>query len=135
MPIVSWKPEYSVGINIIDAQHKKLIETINMLSDAINKHEAKSALSEVLNRLIEYATFHFELEEKYMIEFKYPGYDEHKKEHNYCTDSVLGFMKKFEAGEQMLPVEMLDFLVDWLHAHMLEIDHKYSAYFQEHGLK
>jgi len=135
VPIVSWKPEYSVGINIIDAQHKKLIETVNMLSDAIEKQEAKSVLSEVLNRLIAYVTFHFDLEERYMLEFVYLGYSEHKEAHKYCTDKVLGFMKKFEAGEEMLPVEMLDFLVDWLHGHMLEMDHKYSAYFQEHGLK
>ncbi len=135
MPILSWKPEYSVDIKLIDEQHKKLIETINMLYDAMERREAKSVLSEVLNRLIEYVTFHFDLEEKYMVEFKYPGYNEHKEAHKYCTDRVLGFMKKFEAGEQMLSVEMLDFLVNWLHTHMLEMDQKYAVFFREHGLK
>jgi len=44
MALMTWKADYSVNIKQIDDQHKKLIELINTLHDAMAKGHAKEAL-------------------------------------------------------------------------------------------
>ena len=37
MPIMTWTPALSVGIDSLDAQHKKWIDTLNQLFDAMKR--------------------------------------------------------------------------------------------------
>ena len=50
--------KYSVKIKTIDNQHKKLVDLINQLFNAMVNEEAHSKLSEVLNELIQYTASH-----------------------------------------------------------------------------
>lgn len=35
MAFINWEPKYSVNVELIDNQHKSLVETINLLHDAM----------------------------------------------------------------------------------------------------
>ncbi len=59
MPIMSWTDAYSVGVAEIDKQHKKLIDLINALHDAMSKGQAKAVIGKVLGELISYCASHF----------------------------------------------------------------------------
>lgn len=134
MPIFEWKPEFSVKVKIIDEQHRKLFDTINILHDAMKQGKGRDVLTDVFNRLAEYTTTHFETEEKFMVIFSYPKYAVHKNEHDLCIAKVSEFRKGLDGGDINLAVELITFLVDWLHRHLLNMDKEYSAFFNEKGL-
>jgi hemerythrin-like metal-binding protein len=129
-----WEPSFEVHIKIIDEQHKKLVETVNLLYDSIIEGESPKMLSNIFERMIEYVTFHFSTEEELMIKFNFPGYLDHKREHEECTQKVLEFKRQFEHGEKTIAIDLISFLVNWVHHHLLYVDMKYSAFFKEKGV-
>ena len=129
-----WEPSFEVHINKIDEQHKKLVETVNLLYDAILAGESTKALAHIFERMVEYVTFHFMTEEELMVKHDFPGYLEHKREHEDCTQKVLDFKKQFESGKEAISIDLIAFLVNWLHHHLLYLDMKYKDFFKEKGI-
>ncbi len=93
MAFLEWNPRFSVKIAEIDQQHKKLIGLINRLHESMqpvsNHDELKTAIKElstqalVINEMVEYSSYHFFTEEKYMRQYMYPGYEKLKKKSIY----------------------------------------------------
>jgi hemerythrin len=53
MAYIDWTEKLSVGIDIIDEQHKVLFKIINDLHDAMKAGQSKLVIKEVLERLID----------------------------------------------------------------------------------
>lgn len=135
MPIMKWSEELSVGIGEIDNQHKRLIELINSLHDAMLAKQGKQAISGILDELAAYTVYHFQNEEKYMEKFGYPGYQVHKHEHEGFVLKVGSFQKDYNDGKLGLSIEIMNFLRDWVSNHIKGTDKKYSKTFQDNGLQ
>jgi hemerythrin len=131
MSVIVWKPEFSVNIKVIDDQHKALIDTINTLYDAMSEGRGGTVLSQIFNNLAEYTSDHFATEENIMVRFSYPDYEEHASEHSICAAKVSEFKRRYDKGEYSMSIELVTFLVNWLHKHLLEMDQKYKAFFKE----
>lgn len=84
--------------------------------------------------MIAYAGAHFSTEETYMRRFAFPGYSNHKKEHDSFTRKALDLKARAERDEFILTFEVLQFLKDWLSNHIVGSDAGYSAHFNERGL-
>ena len=134
MSFMEWKEAYSVNVHEIDGEHKKLIGMINDLHAAMKVGKGKTIISGILRGMIDYATTHFGTEEKYMRVFDFPGYIEHKAEHDAFTDRVLDFQKKYNRGGVVLSFEVMDFLNNWLVMHIQGTDKKYSPFLNMKGL-
>jgi hemerythrin len=135
MAHMNWEERYSVKVREIDEQHKKLIDLINSLHDAMVEGKAKDAMGELLRDLVSYADTHFVLEEKYMSRFNYPGNIAHQYEHKAFTQKVLDFQKNFNEGKILFSLEVMNFLKSWLINHILITDMRYSSFFNENGLQ
>ncbi|GAH38184.1 unnamed protein product, partial [marine sediment metagenome] len=68
MTNIEWDDKFSVGITLIDEQHKMLMQRLNDLSKAIERNQSIGEIVRVLGFLIDYTNFHFSTEEKHMIE-------------------------------------------------------------------
>ncbi|MGE0108312.1 MAG: bacteriohemerythrin [Bdellovibrionales bacterium] len=134
MLLIEWKDNYSVHVQSIDAQHKKLISYINELYDSMIAQETKEKLGGILDELASYTEEHFSFEEKYFEEFNYLGKFSHMVEHKAFVDKIVDFKKKFDAGALMLSTDVMNFLRDWLTNHIMGTDKKYSSFFNEHGM-
>ena len=66
------------GNDMVDDQHKQLIDAINGLYRAIDSGKGVEEAKKTLDFLAEYTTFHFGCEEELMNSKKYPLYLEHK---------------------------------------------------------
>lgn len=135
MPLINWDDKLSVKVKEIDDQHKKLIGMVNDLHDAMIKGSSKDIIGKILSEMTAYTVTHFATEEKYMVKFGYTGYMEHKTEHKNFVVKATDLKAKFDSGKMMLSVEIMNFLKDWLSKHILGTDKKYSACFNENGLK
>jgi hemerythrin len=89
----------------------------------------------IICKIVDYAATHFETEEKYMRKFKFPGYEEHKSEHEKFTAQALDLQKRSREDGFILSLDILNFLKNWLAEHLIATDKKYVDFFQEHGLK
>lgn len=135
MPIMSWTDTYSIGIAEIDQQHKKLIDLINALHDAMTKGQAKTVLGKILGDLVSYCNGHFAIEEKLFDKYGYPDAADHKEKHQKMTSKVLALQQQFEQGKATITLDVMDFLQQWLHKHILGTDKKYSSFLIDKGVK
>ncbi|MCF8259442.1 MAG: bacteriohemerythrin [Melioribacteraceae bacterium] len=134
MALVDWKQVYEVNIQEIDSQHKKLVKLINELHEAMMMGKAKEAMSKILSDVVDYTVYHFGTEEKYFDQYDYPESDIHKKQHAELVEQVAALQKKFEAGERVLTIDVMNFLRDWLHDHIVGSDTKFGPYLNGKGV-
>jgi len=135
MALLNWKDEYSVNIKEIDDQHKKLVEMINELHEAMVQKKAKEVLGGVLSKLVSYAATHFANEERLMQGNGYPEFAGHKEKHEKMTAKVIALQKDWQAGKAALGIEVSQFLRDWLDKHILGTDKKYAPFLNSKGVK
>jgi len=135
MALMTWNDALSVKVGEFDDQHKKLVNLVNNLHDAMKSGQGKEMIGKTLTALIDYTQKHFAAEERLMKQHCYPEYEEHKKEHNMLVLKVLDFKTGFEAGKAPLTQDVLTFLRDWVVKHIQGIDKKYGVFFNSKGVK
>lgn len=134
MALITWKEAYSVNITEIDDQHKKLVELVNNLHDAMIAGKAKEMMSSILSGLVDYTLDHFATEEKYFDEYDYPESETHKKQHSDLVEQVAALQKKHETGEKVFTIDVMNFLRDWLQDHIVDSDKKFGPYLNSKGV-
>jgi hemerythrin len=134
MAYIEWNESLNVQIREIDDQHKKLIDSINRLHEAMINNRGKELQKTIIYEMHDYAHSHFALEELYMQRFKFEGFAEHAREHEQFALEVADLKARADRGGLILTAMILSFLKDWLHNHVLGTDMKYVAHFKQHGL-
>ena len=134
MDLINWTEEMSVNIEEIDNQHKKLIDLINELFSAMLDGNAQKIIDKTVNDLIDYTDYHFTTEENYFENHSYPGSHNHKIQHSYFKDEILIFKNELLNGKTTVPMDVFNFLKDWLTEHILNSDKKYSKYLNSKGV-
>lgn len=134
MALLQWNDSLKVNVAEIDRQHQRLVGMINELNDAMSQGKGKETLSSTIQGLIRYTGTHFATEEKYFDQFGYPDAPAHKKGHADFVKKVTEFQGKFDAGKLGLSLEVMDFLSDWLQAHIKGEDKKYAPFLNSKGL-
>lgn len=135
MPLIRWDETLSVGVAEIDGQHKRLVDMINELYDAMRQRKGKAILSQILDEMTEYAAVHFATEERYFVRYFYPETESHRKEHREFKKKVGELRARLEADEIGIAGEVIDFLSTWLKAHIKDSDKKYGPFLNEKGIK
>lgn len=132
---LEWEEKYSVGVELIDNQHKKMFATINELIELLAGMPTKAQIDAIVKALVEYKQFHFATEEKYFEEFDYEGKDDHVAKHKIFSEKLEELMEGGGSDFASLAYALVDFLEDWLLDHLMVVDQKYVSCFREHGLK
>ncbi|WP_392390371.1 hemerythrin domain-containing protein [Acinetobacter radioresistens] len=57
---MKWSPEYNTGIDVIDDQHKRILDYINQIDQNTDRHHTK----QILDDIIDYTQSHFTFEER-----------------------------------------------------------------------
>ena len=77
----------------------------------------------VIQELKDYTVFHFEAEEAYMLETKYPKFFSHKVLHQEFVDKVNSVnITSLDEDQTKYLLDMLTFVLDWLQNHILRVD-------------
>ncbi len=121
--VIQWNETLPI-VERIDDQHNELLMIINKLneSEQKNEKEAEKAIRYFGGCMID----HFGMEEKYMIENKYPDYDSHKEEHLQflIKYSALKGMFKEKGAISLFIKATQDQVVKWLVEHAMTTDNK-----------
>jgi hemerythrin len=131
MARITWQESFSVGVEVIDSDHRLLVSLINQLEDAILGGQGCDVVAAVLRVLVDYTHSHFAREELLMRKAGYRQLEAHIKEHRALTDQVAVLVKKVnDQPEVTLDRALLDFLQHWLTDHILGADRAYAPYLQ-----
>lgn len=122
--IAQWRTEYESGNVLVDEQHQSLFSTINALNNALLEGSGQALLEKTLQSLKDYTVVHFDTEEQFMLEHRYPGYAEHRQKHEALKAKVLDLEEKLHQDVPKLTISISHFLVDWLIHHIQQEDLK-----------
>lgn len=134
MAFMAWDEKYQVNINIIDEQHKRLFTMIDNFHHSLRQKQTRKAMAEILQGLTEYSVYHFDTEESLMVLHQYPAHQEHHSAHDAFIKKTRDIRTRFEDGELVIPIEVAEFLKDWLSNHILVTDKKLAPYLQRKGV-
>jgi hemerythrin len=137
---LEWSPDLSMGVEIIDDQHKRLVDYVNQLDEARIRRD-RGAIAKVIEELVDYTVSHFAFEEVMMEEAGYRFLKAHKRVHATFIGHVGVFQQRFKSGEdvELVATDMQTTLVKWLMKHIKCEDMDYSetvrATLKEESLK
>ncbi len=137
MPFFDWDESLSIGIDLIDEQHKMLIDKINAISEAVENKRGLEKILQTLDFMIDYTEFHFSAEEKIMKENEYPKLAEHHKLHEGFKERLNLMVRDFEeeGATAGLSEEITAYLKNWLINHIKGTDAQLGKMLQDKGFK
>ncbi len=135
MEKIYWSPSFSVGVKLLDEQHRRIVDMINMLLSDSEATVGSGTISELLTRLTSYASDHFQAEERLLEEHGYPELALQKEEHQAYLIKIAEFCQDTMSHQESVPAELLQFTMDWWKIHILESDMKYRSFLAECGVK
>ena len=124
MSLITWKDEFNVGVKEVDHEHRELIELINSLHDAIKEGAGHDSVVETLGDIYAQIAAHFALEEKMMRLTHYPGFFEHKQDHETLLDDLRDIMDEVEADGNFDEAQLSHDLELWFSDHFRTFDAK-----------
>jgi len=122
MSLLQWKPEYSVGIESMDAEHREMIDLINgvyaKLGESPDAQDIEGCLDDIFNTI----SLHFALEERLMRDNSYAEYEDHKENHEDLLDEIRDLMDEFVADSETGARLLEKRLSDWFANHFATFD-------------
>ncbi len=136
MPKLEWDEIFSTGIERFDNQHKVLFGFLNVLrANTVGKRD-KDVVNEVVDSLLSYTMTHFLEEEIVLCRLEFPGYADHKAEHDDFLIAVRDLYIRFKAGKsesRIIAAEIVTVVSEWLQGHILVKDKAYGEFLLQKG--
>jgi len=126
--LVTWSATYSVGIKLIDDQHKELLKLVNDMYNHVNNDDEvaeRAYFESIIIQVVDYVKIHFATEEKIMKKTKFQGYDGHKKVHDSFILRVVDIINQFDEGKRIPLITFTHFIKDWILTHIAIMDKQY----------
>ena len=121
-----WDKKYETGIDVIDFQHRILLERTNDLIELVNKNETQDNMFPILIFLEDYTHYHFDTEEQFFDSFDYINKEKHLQEHREFIKKIIEFKEQYAKGTVKIDKDLLDYLLNWLISHILGTDMSFA---------
>lgn len=122
----AFSEKYLTGIPLIDGEHETLFEIIGRANDLVKAellHDKYDEIIGILNELREYTKEHFQDEEEYMENIRYPGLQAQKRAHRIFVSKLEELdLEQLDDNQQEYLEELMEFLFGWLSNHILKSD-------------
>jgi hemerythrin len=122
MALLNWRPEYSLGVASVDFEHEQLIRLINNLAREITGASDRNAIEIFLGELHAATSAHFALEERVMARADYPGFSDHKADHELLLEQIREMMDLFCADPELGRKTLQETLSKWFSRHFSTFD-------------
>ena len=122
------KPEYYIGIDMIDQEHKQLFDYASEAYELLQEEftpDKYDKIDAILEKLRDYTVKHFSDEEAYMESIQYKKIFTQKIQHQEKMNKLDQFIDQHEKDEENLDqqsIDILNYLTDWLINHILHVD-------------
>ncbi len=125
--------DLETGHEVIDCEHKHLIDLINKTLEATNVGKGREILLDTVNELDAYVKTHFAHEEELQSSCNYPRCPNHKQWHEYYIGEIEKMKREFlENGENDVLVSNLNKKAGEIVNHIKGMDRRMAEYVREH---
>ncbi|MBI3599022.1 MAG: hemerythrin family protein [Nitrospinae bacterium] len=122
MPFLKWDESFDLSIPAIDVRHRLIFLIIEDFLLEYLRGRPKEAIDHILKLLSDYIEEDFQLEERYMDDYLYPGYLPHKEKHVQFIQNLSDLKNKIEGNKSEFVAAFNDIVCGWLKSHILEVD-------------
>ncbi|WP_202743886.1 bacteriohemerythrin [Acinetobacter calcoaceticus] len=126
---MKWASEYNTGIEVIDEQHKRILDYINEIDD-VKDDDHRRRIKDILDNIIDYTQSHFTFEESLQEEADYKYRVPHKRVHDLFIKKIELYRERFEMGHTV-EKELQEILAKWLINHIQHDDADYVGAVKE----
>lgn len=120
---MEWSEKFNIGIEVIDNQHRQILEYINTL-DQIRMSGQRNQIKEVLDDLIDYTQSHFSFEENLLEQVNYQYLPSYRGIHELFVKRLNDCRQRFAQGEAV-EHDLHRLLSKWLVNHIQHDDQDY----------
>jgi len=132
---IEWNNErYSIGIDIIDNQHRELFIITNQLHEILEQEHYQKDAIKILKRLYAYTCYHFTSEEALLKEYGYKELPEHNSIHKTFQNKIKEFLEGIRTKQNYALLPLLDYLVEWILKHIQGEDTKYAEFLKRESI-
>jgi len=128
---ITWDSSFSVGVALLDKQHRVITEVINELTNHAHAAVGSEKISDVLDKLTHYASLHFKTEEAILEQHGYLGRAEQIREHHAYRIKIATLCQETVFHKSSVSTDLIQFLRDWWVDHILVSDMQYRAFLAE----
>jgi len=130
---IAWRESLAIGVPEIDSQHKELLAHFDRLLKACENGMGKEELQRLLGFLDDYVIKHFSDEEAIQRKQRYPGYADHKSEHDGFIARIKELREEIAADGIAVHhvTETNNLLLKWLVNHITKRDGELGAFLRE----
>ncbi|MGE6661800.1 bacteriohemerythrin [Pseudomonas sp. NPDC077408] len=125
MTFLEWSNDLDTGIEVIDGQHRRIVDMINQLHLAQQGNQPQK-VGQVIDELVDYTISHFAFEESMLEEAGYVFTKAHKRVHDVFIKRVHDYRVRFIEGEDITD-ELKGLLGRWLFGHIRNEDRNYVS--------
>lgn len=129
MQRIEWTQQLELGDAEIDAQHRRIVEILNLLHDAVAANLAGADENRLLDELVRLVEKHFRTEEALMRASRDPRFDSHIEAHQILLHSVVELRDSLFRNRDHVNLRTLNFLKRWLFDHMSHTDTELKVIF------
>jgi hemerythrin len=130
---VEWQDYLSVGVEVIDRQHRLLIDKYNAFFTAYSEGRADKEVIRLLGFLEEYVAIHFADEETLQQRIGFPDFQKHRNQHLELTRKVAELRDRLEnkgpAPDLVASTGLL--MTGWLIEHISVMDRAIGRFMKE----
>ncbi|MGE3275666.1 MAG: bacteriohemerythrin [Vicinamibacterales bacterium] len=120
--------EGRLGVGVLDGEHRLQLELLDALRAAIEAGADRAAVTEILDRLVEYSNAHFLAEQLVMRLHAYPLFEAHVQEHDRLVAQGRRLREAVASGETDTSAALAAELRAWLLTHIDGMDRTYAEY-------
>ncbi len=129
-----WNARYELGIEALDAEHRRLFDLIRQVETMAEGENGVSALLSALREFIEFVEFHFETEERLMEEHDFSTAGLHRQAHRRLLEDLREFARQVSRGPAAgARASTGDFLRKWLSEHVSHGDAMLARHLKSKG--
>jgi len=134
--MLSLTKDMETGVELIDTQHRELINRINNLLSIGEKSCSKEETQKTIDYLGEYIVKHFSDEQGLQSKSKYPKYEEHKEKHNKYISDFNKLKDEFLKNGNSIDftLKLNNSLITWIIKHIKGDDVEFSKYYKSQAL-
>lgn len=125
---ITWDPSFETGIEILDTQHKEIMNQACDLACCISLEGNPEMIRKFVARLLETTAAHYATEEFLMKDCGYPDTAAHMAEHAKSYSELCTFADKADAGHPTLGAFVYTFFQGWLKHHMSTQDMEFAKF-------
>ena len=127
---LKWTPDLSVGVKLLDDQHKKIFNAINEITDFNLTLDGPKLFSDSVESITQLMSQHLRDVEDYLRSSGYPYFEEHQHSHTNLLDGYSDLLYRLTKHEEGVETEIVSYLHKWWVKHIYVDDMSYRDYFQ-----